>query len=44
MEILQPPSDLCLSGNLSENLRRFQQQFEIYMTATGSLGQQMAIT
>ena len=24
-----------LSGNLSENWRRFQQQFEIYMTATG---------
>ena len=35
MERLQPPSALCLTGNLSENWRRFQQQFEIYMTATG---------
>ena len=35
MERLQPPSALCLTGNLSENWRRFKQQFEIYMTATG---------
>ena len=35
MERLQPPSALSLTGNLSENWRRFKQQFEIYMTATG---------
>lgn len=35
MERLQPPSALCLTGNLSENWRRFKQQFEIYQTATG---------
>ena len=35
MERLQPPSALCLTGNLSENWRRFKQQFEIYMTTTG---------
>ena len=35
MERLQPPSALCLTGNLLENWRRFQQQFEIHMTATG---------
>ena len=35
MERLQPPSALCLTGNLSENWRRFKQQFQIYLTATG---------
>ena len=35
MDRLQPPSALCLTGNLSENWRRFKQQSEIYMTATG---------
>lgn len=35
MERLQPPNSLSLTGNLSENWRRFKQQFEIYMTATG---------
>ena len=31
MEKLQPPSALYLTGNFSENWRRFQQQFDIYM-------------
>ena len=38
MERLQPPGALSLTGNLSENWRRFKQQFEIYMTATGISG------
>lgn len=32
---LPPPSTLSLDGNLKENFRRFKQQFEIYMSATG---------
>lgn len=32
---LPPPSALSLDGNLKENFRRFKQQFEIYMSATG---------
>ena len=43
MERLHPPSALCLTGNLSENWRRFQQQFEIYMTATGIAGKENSI-
>ena len=35
MERLQPPGALNLSGNLSENWRRFKQQFQIYLIATG---------
>ena len=35
MERLQPPGVLNLSGNLSENWRRFKQQFQIYLIATG---------
>ncbi|KAK3103001.1 hypothetical protein FSP39_015684 [Pinctada imbricata] len=31
---LLPPSPLNLQGNLKENWRRFQQQFEIYLSAT----------
>ena len=31
---LLPPSPLSLQGNLKENWRRFQQQFEIYLSAT----------
>ena len=32
---LSPPEPLLLRGNLSENLRICEQQFEIYMEATG---------
>ncbi|KAK3093011.1 hypothetical protein FSP39_010012 [Pinctada imbricata] len=32
---LTPPGQLSLSGNLKENFRRFKQQFEIYLSATG---------
>ena len=35
MEQLQQPGPLSLQGNLSENWRRWKQQFTIYMTATG---------
>ena len=35
MERFQPPGALNLSGNLSENWRRFKQQFQIYLIATG---------
>ncbi|XP_048747335.2 uncharacterized protein K02A2.6-like [Ostrea edulis] len=31
---LQPPSALTLHGNLKENWRRFQQQFQIYLSAS----------
>ena len=32
---LRPPEKLILEGNLKENFRRFRQQFDLYMTATG---------
>jgi transposase InsO family protein len=32
---LKPPTELKLTGNLSENWRRFKQQFEIYLAASG---------
>ena len=32
---LKPPENLCLQGNLKENFRKFKQQFQIYMTASG---------
>ena len=35
MDKLQPPSALALTGNLAENWRRFNQQFEIYEIASG---------
>ena len=35
MEQLQQPGPLSLQGNLSENWRRWKQQFTIYVTATG---------
>jgi len=35
MTEFKPPRELIISGNLSENWRRFEQQFDIYMTASG---------
>ncbi|XP_067045916.1 uncharacterized protein [Acropora muricata] len=35
MDKLQPPSALALTGNLTENWWRFNQQFEIYEIASG---------
>jgi translation initiation factor 4G len=32
---LRPPERLVLEGNLKENFRKFKQQFELYLTATG---------
>lgn len=36
MDRLNPPSAMCLTGNLSENWRKFKQRFELYLTATGA--------
>ena len=35
MESCNKPSPLSLNGNLAENWRRFQQQFEIFLAASG---------
>ena len=32
---LHPPEKLLLTGNLKENVRKFKQQFQIYLTAAG---------
>ena len=32
---LHPPEKLSLEGNLKENFRKFKQQFELYLIATG---------
>ena len=36
MDKLNKPDPLSLEGNISENWRRWKQQFEIFMTATGT--------
>lgn len=38
MDKLQPLSALVLTGNLLENWRRFEQQFQIYKAASGLAG------
>lgn len=35
MDTLKPPGELLLTGNLSENWKRFKQKFELYLKATG---------
>ena len=35
MDKLDPPKSLILTGNLTENWRRYKQQFEIYLIASG---------
>lgn len=35
MYLYNKPTTLCLTGNLSENWRRFSQQFDIFITASG---------
>ena len=35
MEQFKPPEPLSLDGNLSENWRRWQQRFELYLEASG---------
>lgn len=35
MDSFHKPSALSLDGNTSENWRRFKQQFDIYLTASG---------
>jgi hypothetical protein len=35
MDELDPPKSLIVTGNLAENWRRFKQQFEIYLIASG---------
>ena len=35
MDSCNKPNSLCLSGNVSENWRRFKQQLEIYFIASG---------
>ncbi|KAK7938918.1 hypothetical protein WMY93_002244 [Mugilogobius chulae] len=37
MEQFRPPSPLLLTGNLSETWRRWEQRFQLYMTASGAL-------
>ncbi|XP_037512739.1 uncharacterized protein LOC119389511 [Rhipicephalus sanguineus] len=34
MDLLKPPEPLRLSGNLSENWKRFKQRFELFLQAT----------
>ena len=36
MEQFKPPEPLSLDGNLSENWRRWQQRFELYLEASGT--------
>lgn len=36
MDQFKPPSQLVLTGNLAENWRRWEQRFQLYMTATGA--------
>ena len=36
MEQFKLPSPLVLTGNLGENWRRWEQRFQIYMTASGA--------
>lgn len=38
MEQFRLPSPLVLTGNISENWRRWEQRFQIYMTASGAEG------
>ena len=41
---LKPPENLCLQGNLKENFRKFKQQFQIYMTASGLIDKEDVVT
>ena len=41
---LKPPEKLCLQGNLKENFRKFKQQFQIYMTASGLIDKEDVVT
>ncbi|XP_063046009.1 uncharacterized protein K02A2.6-like [Engraulis encrasicolus] len=36
MDQFKPPAPLVLTGNISENWRRWEQRFQLYMTATGA--------
>lgn len=36
MEQFKPPASLSFEGNLSENWRRWEQRFRIYLTASGA--------
>lgn len=36
MDLLKPPEPLRLSGNLSENWKRFKQRFELFLQATAA--------
>ena len=36
MDSFRKPSALSFDGNRSENWRRFEQQYQIYLTASGS--------
>ena len=38
MDKLPPPSELQLTGNVSDNWAKFKQKFEIYLQATSSAG------
>ncbi len=38
MDTLTPPSELQLTGNVSDNWAKFRQKFEIYLEATSSAG------
>lgn len=38
MDKLSPPSSMLLTGNLSENWKRFKQRFNIYLAASGAEG------
>ncbi|XP_041439819.1 uncharacterized protein K02A2.6-like [Xenopus laevis] len=35
MDHFKPPQSMCMSGNLSENWRRWAQKFTLYLTAAG---------
>ncbi|CAL9696459.1 unnamed protein product [Knipowitschia caucasica] len=45
MDQFRPPSSLMLTGNLSENWRRWEQKFRLYMVASGAAekGEQVKI-
>ena len=38
MDKLEPPAGLTLTGNVSENWKKFKQRFDVYMSASGADG------
>ena len=43
MEQFKPPPPLILTGNIAENWRRWEQRFQLYMTASGALDKEETV-